>query len=88
MQFLLILLFVVPVMAAESEVARIAREVKERKALLYEFRKKVSNGDKCRPRDYVCFTQEVESFMQGQTEDIIETKLVLDPFYLRSIKEG
>ena len=84
----LIVLLGLNAFAAEDEVSKIVRSVKERKEALKAFRTSVSMGTKCSPRDYECFTAEVKTLVKGHTEDIIAARAVLDPFYERSVKEG
>lgn len=73
--------------ATEDEVTTLARMVKIRKIELKEFRKNVSEGDRCRSQDFDCFRREVMNFAKGHVEDIIEARSILEPFYQRSIKD-
>ena len=88
MKFFFLLLIAMPVFAVETDVAKLARLVKQRKEELKMFREKVSKGDKCRLRDYDCFSREVLGFVQGNSEDLIEAPSILEPFYERSIKDA
>lgn len=74
--------------AADEEVSKIVRSVKERKEALKAFTSAVSLGNKCEPRDYECFSSEVLTLVKGHTEDITSARSILDPFYQRSINEG
>lgn len=74
--------------AADDEVSKIVRSVKERKEALKAFTSAVSLGNKCEPRDYECFSAEVLTLVKGHTEDIVSARSILDPFYQRSINEG
>lgn len=88
MKIFLTLLLCLNAFAADDEVSKIVRSVKERKEALKAFRTSVSLGTKCEPRDYDCFTGEVKTLVKGHTEDIIAARAVLDPFYERSVKDG
>lgn len=88
MKFFLILLICLPGWAVEDDVARVSRLIKQRKEELKFFKEKILKENKCRERDYDCFSREVLSTVKGNTEDLIEAASILEPFYERSIKEG
>ncbi len=74
--------------AAEDEKTMITRMVKERKEELMLFQERVSNGNRCKLRDYKCFKNEVMLMGRGQSEDLLYAQKVIHPFYIRSINEG
>ena len=88
MKLILIILLSMNALAADEEVLKTVRSVKERKEALKAFINSVSLGKKCEARDYECFSSEVLTLVKGHTEDIIAARAILDPFYEISIKEG
>lgn len=88
MRFFFIILLGLNAFGAETEMAKLVRSVKQRKADIQLFIEKVSKGDRCRLRDYQCFEKEVSALTEGHVEELIEAKAVLIPFYERSVKEG
>ncbi len=83
-----LLILSVSAFAVEDEKTMITRMVKERKEELLLFREKVSQGNRCKLRDYKCFKNEVMLLGRGHPEDLMYAQDILLPFYLRSIKEG
>lgn len=83
-----LLLLSVSAFAVDDEKTVVLKEMTKRKLEYKIFAEKVSNGDKCRVRDYKCFKEHLLTFANGSKEDLVAAHFLNTPFYLRSIKEG
>lgn len=85
MRYFLFLLLSFPAFAEYDEVTKLSEEAKARREAWKVFREKVSTGTMCEPGDYRCFVTAASKIPGVHPEDIIASRSILEPFYLRSI---
>jgi hypothetical protein len=88
MRYFLFFLIALSAFAVDDEVRKLTEETKARKEGLKLFYEKVSIGSYCQLRDYGCFVSALGKMPGTHPEDLIALRSIMEPFYLRSVKDG